>query len=159
MGFHAVATGYLLKKHGQLTDYLKVFVKEFSTLDEEKKVLKTYNSDEMVEYWKQRCSEELYQPSDVIDDEDYKTVLYDDIVFDGNELRYKENQKIIIGEPHCCACMIYLGCVGDDFGGKLKNLKFEDKDVLDLINWKNELVKQGRLQENVKFTLSYNCCS
>lgn len=147
---HAVATGYLIKEHGYITDYVSVFVKELYVKSENK----SYTNDELVEYIKNECK--YTYPYSLLHNDNYKVVLYDDVVLENYEIRYIHNRKIVIGEPHCCACMIYLGCVGDEMCGKMENLVFEDKDVIDLIEWKNELVRQNRLSSTVKFALTYS---
>lgn len=119
--------------------------------------------------------------SDMSDDiEDYihecelQIELYDDIVTDEHtntlecnvedlsaiSLNYKHNKSILIGAPHICAFMIYLGgCVGSDLGGDGYSKTIPESALTDLLKWKEELVRDNRLPADVKLKLRGNCCS
>jgi hypothetical protein len=151
MGFHAVATGFVLKK-----GYIDVVFKSIK----DKKNDKVYEGEKLHEYFADFCEEndicDLYQ---IFELEDYEFVLHSDILFLKEKCRvvYAKNPKIIIGCPMCCDEMIYISCVGDDIGGG-DDEEFEDQDILDFLEWKNILVQQGRM-ENAKFSCIGNCCS
>lgn len=151
MGFHAVATGYIIKHHGTTLDMLRFIAK--SILYDGKK----YTSENYETFL-----ENKYEFNDdyILLDDNVKIEFYPDIncKYKTEQLTYSNNKNIYVGEAHGCALMIYISCVGDDLGGG-DNTFIDDSTLLDLITWKNELVKQGRLDRNVKFCSIGNCCS
>lgn len=152
MGFHAVATGFVLKNG--FTDIVFKSIRN-------KETNKVYEGKELEE-----IIAEIYEENDICYlheilelEEEYEFVLQSDILFlkEKQHVVYAKNPKIIIGRPMCCDEMIYISCVGDDVGGG-DDEEFEDQDILDFLEWKNILVQQGRM-ENAKFSCIGNCCS
>ena len=163
MGFHAVAFGIKIAKHNNFRKLCKLIAT---------KVYKTINNESM----------NILQEVD-IDNEDfdnnyetiYRVQLYDDIVYKGElstklleispsemfgvKFTYSENSQIKIGYPHICVTMIYLGCVGDDLGGKDGPIKINDETIKDLLEWKQQLIEQNRLEDSAILSMVGNCCS
>lgn len=110
-----------------------------------------------------------------LDGHEYKIFLHDDVFTDDHLLIESDgslsilenvldefiffakcNPKIKIGKANFCANMIYLG--SHDHSEE-KPSEIDEAAVTDLIGWKSELIKQGRLDPNAKLGLVGNCCS
>lgn len=85
-------------------------------------------------------------------DDFYECTAYE---FAGCGFFYTKNKNIKIGSPTSCMGMIYLAEV-DVYN---YNQDFSDKDLSDLLAWKNILLSQERLGGDSSFCLSRNCCS
>jgi hypothetical protein len=94
-----------------------------------------------------------------------KTVIeyypYDDIVVeeldpesDNIFAHYKKNETITICKTALCFEMICIGEAGD---GCTTNI--DDSVIADLLEWKTILIQQGRIEKNLKFSITTNCCS
>ncbi len=87
---------------------------------------------------------------------DYDVVLHRDLTITASgDLVYKFNYEIKVGSPLCCHAMIYIL----EVSGMGNNKKVDDDDLVDLLEWKTQLVKQGRLSPTSKFSAISNCCS
>jgi hypothetical protein len=106
-------------------------------------------------------------------------VLMDDIVFADNSSTYesigtvggagghllesltfkhREHEWIRFGSPNDCTYMMYIACIGDDFGAKLEDVEFTDEQLLTFLKVKNEFINQKRLPVGSNFSLRPNCC-
>ncbi|CAH6419620.1 Hypothetical protein HVR_LOCUS690 [uncultured virus] len=155
MGFHAVAFGLHVGHTPKNSIVLRLIAKSVHIIsDDEEKIPYDFS----------------YEPEgDVIID----IQLHDDIItYCGNRsiriyidelnkliFMNAKNNKIRIGMAHCCAYMIYLGCVGDDLGGVKDPVIIEEDTLSDLFEFQKKLVEQGRLSVHVKLQLTGNCCS
>lgn len=141
MGFHAVALGLHLG-HGEIKALLKLVSREYSII--------TNNENEEVYIIK------LY--SDIICDygSEFEIVEYElsSMIF-----TYLHNSNIMIGQPHCCTTMIYLGCAGDDLGGQDDPVNIDFSTINDLKNWKTHLETEGRIPHHTRLQMIKNCCS
>ncbi len=146
MGFHSVTTGYVISESDGVEAFLNVVCKSI-TIDGKKYTKENFSETELYEF-------ELTD----IREHEISFELYDDIEMDRGMFYYKKDHNIKIGTPQCCACMIYLFCVGDDMGGG-DNTYVPDTSILNLIEWKRQLVKEGRVDSDVKFGGVMNCCS
>lgn len=153
MGFHAVVTGYLIKKHGSIEDYIRLVCKKITN----KETGQEYKDEDMVNIIKDDM-DGFFNFHELLDS--YIVDFYDDIHYNtiSGELIYKVNPIFKIGTI-CCNTMIYLCCVGDDMGGEEKSYTFKDEDILQLVEWKKQLVAHGRLSDTVIFASIPNCCS
>lgn len=77
----------------------------------------------------------------------------------GTTFTYANNPSIKIGKAHCCAYMIYLGCVGDDCGGENGPIDIHENTLNDLFEWKRKLIDEDRLLSTANLKLIKNCCS
>ncbi len=150
MGFHSVTTGYVISNRCcDIAAFLNVVCKSV-TIDGKKYTKENFSEiEEIYEF-------ELRDPSN--GEHEIFFELYDDIERDSDMFYYKKDHNIKIGTPQCCACMIYLFCVGDDMGGH-DSTYVPETSVLYLIEWKCRLVKEGRVDSDVKFGGVMNCCS
>lgn len=149
MAFHVAVTGYLVKKHGDICDYINIVCKRLV----DKNSGKVYEKQEIIDIIKNDVDGffDLYEIADK-----YTIEFYDDIEYNG-EISYKYNNRFKIGNT-CCAVMIYICAVGDDCGGSMETCIFEDAEIIEFISWKNKLVSEGRLDADIKFCCVPNCC-
>lgn len=143
MGIQGVGTGYPFGM-SQFDIYLfccKSFVY---------KGVKFQTSDFDIDKWEEN-------DFDGYDFSDYDTYeLHDDIEYIDSTFVYKYNHNIKIGIPHCCP-MIYI-LESTVYDPTSDTFEVEDEVVLMLIEWKNLLVKQQRIDKNVKFSTIMHCC-
>lgn len=151
MVFSAVATGYLLKEHGSVIDYIHVICKALVN-SETGQIYEGKEIDRIIEE-----TEDCVHNGNNIP-KNYDLILHDDITETEDGYVYKENHKIKIGETHSCAIMIYLSIVSK-FDDETMYYYFTDQDLVDLMKWKNCLVQQGRIPVCTFFASVPNCCS
>lgn len=157
MGFHEVATGILVKKHGDFSDYLSIVYKSIT----HKKTGKKYVGKKMKKIVSELIekNQKLEHCYDILDFEhDFELELHDDIFVKDSQFYYKNDLNIYICVSFC-SVMIAISVVGDDLGGKYKTFKFKDETILNLLEWKTQLVNQGRLENTCQFATVPNCCS
>lgn len=137
MGFHAVAFGLIISHGFKKKKFLSLVAKEHNIVDD---IIQIKLRDDII----CKYGKEFEIRIDVL--------MY-------VEFTYVNNPHIKIGLAHICAFGIYLGCVGDDLGGEDDPLIIEDQTLNDLLAWKQQLVQQERLSENVRLRLVGSCCS
>ena len=163
MGFHEAACGLYFGHNRELKTLFRLIAKNVYLIngkDEKTKIVDWNTLDTM----------------SFEDETEFEIELHDDIIFidvpenkriirlnceelTSANFSYSCNEKIKIGEPHCCAFMIYICCVGDDSGYTEGPIEIEQSTLSDLFAWKKKLVKSDRLISDVKFQLVGNCCS
>jgi hypothetical protein len=72
-------------------------------------------------------------------------------------LSYVHNQEISIGISYCCYYMIYVGQVGGD--RETRQVIIREKTLADLLQWKQRLVEEDRVDEEIQLQMLSNCCS
>jgi hypothetical protein len=132
------AAGYTIEEYGNVLSLIPLVFESIGLNVEECK------GDE------KRDLENLEDFNDLIDflegsNIEYK--LYPDIVWEGDSyLMYRNDRDIKIGDPTSCAQMIYILENGENTWGPYQT-EVSDNTVLNLVRWKQQLVKQGRLKE------------
>lgn len=137
MGFHAVATGYLLKKDGDIRDYIHVIARRIV----HKKTGQEFEG-------KLQIDNVLKVKEDI---DNYDIIFREDIMVKNGEYFQEENLRIKIGPIRSGAIMIYFE--GDE------NQVFTDKEIFGLIMWKKRLVTQERVPDDIMFASLPNCSS
>lgn len=158
MGFHAVATGYLLGKHDNLWNILPVVCQSITIDGKEYSLHDTAWIEPVSKYFEEN---DIVDILSLTEDEDVTLTLFEDMVIagDGDCFLVKQWPNIKIGQPHNCCNMIYISCVGDDLGGTEDDAIIEDRTLRHLMELKNILVARNRINANVKFASVANCCS
>ncbi len=152
MGFQCAATGYSIGCHDVL-GVLRVVCKSITSDG------KTYTVNNFEELLEDGVLLELDwgEIIEIMKVEPETVELYDDVEFDPRNSGFffgKKDPNIKIGEPHPCMQMIYITC--DD--NHDHSVPVPDSTLINLVNWKQKLVKQGRMKD-VKFNMVINCCS
>ena len=68
---------------------------------------------------------------------------------------YIEEIRYEIGKPHRCAFMVYSGFVSQ---WDSKTLVYYDHELIDFVNLKDKLIKQGRLNDDAAIGMIADCC-
>lgn len=154
MGFHAVATGYLIKKHGTVCDTFHVVARGLRRKDTGVFIQHREEINDIL-------TQDISDFQDLLDNDwEYEPVWYEDIQINKHgQAVYRHNHRFKVGESHICAVMIYLSVVGDDLGGELRCELISDQQLTQLMQWKKQLAKAGRIRTDVRFTSIHNCCS
>jgi len=169
MGFQCVASGYLLGKH-DIIGLVRLLCKSITCDGDEGDDYDLYDSDTDIDptIFQKDDFENLFIGGifdhygwedfiGIMSDKYTAIELYDDIVFDSKKrlFFYKHDPNIKIGEPHACIQMIYVSLIDQCYG---TGTEIPDFTLINLVNWKKELVKQRRMKD-VKFSMAMNCCS
>lgn len=171
MGFHAVALGFYFGHATKHQLLLKLVAKQIFLIkvDDSGKVesKEEMSFDRVEDYYDYRFdypdypeySLEIHMHDDIFIPGKGRSVNvpYEDVR--ATDFWYLNNDKIKIGDPHICATMIYVGCVGDDLGGEKGPIIIDEDTLEDLFAWKRKLVRDGRLPSDVKLQMVGNCCS
>ena len=148
MGFHAVAVG-LHFGHGDIKKILQFIAKkvwidgeicdDFNAIDtdDDERTIKIKLKKDIVAKERDPVTKKKYFTNKLeLDLADFSCNSY--------KLYYAKNPKIKIGSAHCCAWMIYLGCVGDDLGGKKGPIPIEMDLLVELEEWRQKLVYKNK---------------
>lgn len=163
MGFHAVALGVVIADHGMdLMSWLQLVAQELILDGKSIDFADNENISEVVAAAK-RIKIVLHDDlktyghvCSVLEDD-----MNDDLLYEwmNNEPLLYAHGPIFVGQPHGCTTMIYLGCVGDDCGGEMKQTDISRRTIDQLFKWVDELKQSGRLDAANTLSMVANCCS
>lgn len=86
-----------------------------------------------------------------VDQEFYKLEFYDDVVYDGDVFRFKDNDQLCIG-------VVGEGCAGGLFIDSKNQFEYDDDLVLELMQTRKRMVREFRIFEDVKMIAYTPCC-
>lgn len=150
MSFRTIGVGYLIEEHGDFSDYLQLVCEQVRD-----KKGKAYGLDNIDELFTEFENNKIYDFHDFF--EKYEVVLYADIDYNGSELCYKQNNRFIIGKPHCCCTMIYISSSEDE--DEYESQFFTNDELVELMAWTDKLKKEERLKPDSQFAIVPNCCT
>jgi hypothetical protein len=147
MSFHSVAFGVYISEVLDIEDLFKLVAKDYCVVKESDSSSESGSGTDH--------EEELEESKEFNEDTFWNITLHDDIIcekgkqfviraedFCNMQYEYVKNNNIKIGFAPCDAFMIYVGASSTQ---QLISCNFDQRTLLDLLDWEEKLVKESRL--------------
>ena len=144
-------------KNLSYNDFIKIVTKSILVIHPDGKEINFVDIEDIPE--DSQIKLELYNDIQVFIDNEIKTGVFiiSSYMFIDGDIRFTfiDNPKIVIGKGTCCEYMIHFQNPEDGFSKTV----FEEKDILDLLKWKNTLIEENRIKCEYNLELLTYCCS